>query len=914
MGELNSRPKQHLAAPCLWTKMKDIRHFASGSDKCEAPDLVSWRRFWLEPTGTRELCGGVRVVEAIGRDQQRHFRVVVPIAKRETKRETSLKKRRGREETKIEAEARRRSDARDPPFPFWAVSFVRTRGTWYYSKSMVHSIRLKTGSRKVSPPNPTFMNDDQLAYYLKDLRSNRPPRPHGSRPLPTKEPTASAAPLNRELPPRASSALSMSRPGDSTRATASDLFPRSSSALSHRRNVSEISPQNGECPGIPEDSVHEHPRNLSAATSPSGQYRENGRRWIERQDARSLRNALEEMDLQDDEQQLYAAAQAEAVDLVLQHQMHGFPEQNPHAPYNNPDYPNQFRRHPEKWGQFGGHDSTLSQPERDRSVSDSSTGSAPNRSSLPPGNAPTRTGVPQDSTTLKVKKNSSVKRTSKVNFALPEDDRQHNPQQQTSSRMSSGDSSKGLFRNPRDRIYEELEDSDSKDEIKTSAFAPITSALRLKSRNSIPHGARPLPGQHTTGSNIKKPSIFDVYRNASTQSKNPLYKTNAFPTAAKASGGSDTTPTKNGIEIRSDDIRAATSMRFKDRSSKLPMPSAVSDRPGRPIVSFDPDWKAPDKETPADSGRDSRGSFGRSSPRPSTEVTPASSKNSVPAISVNEAADIPTINIACEESTKPSVTISELGPPVSALTPQQDQKPRELPDPKKYAQDQRAKKTLAFSRNRNSHITPTNINAPAAACAACGLPISGRIVTACNHRLHPECFTCYHCSTPLECVAFYQEPDSSTRVRTSCRIARRPRSPKMASCKTPIEGEVIIACGAEWHVGHFFCAECGDPFTPKTPFIEKEGYAWCVRCHSRRTAGSCRGCKRPVLEDVVVTALGGQWHEKCFVCCECGDGFGPEGRFFLRQGKPRVTARGRQIGGPVELAACEKCEARRLKA
>jgi hypothetical protein len=35
-------------------------------------------------------------------------------------------------------------------------------------------------------------------------------------------------------------------------------------------------------------------------------------------------------------------------------------------------------------------------------------------------------------------------------------------------------------------------------------------------------------------------------------------------------------------------------------------------------------------------------------------------------------------------------------------------------------------------------------------------------------------------------------------------------SPRCKSCKTPIEGEVVVACGAEWHVGHFFCAECGD--------------------------------------------------------------------------------------------------------
>lgn len=35
-------------------------------------------------------------------------------------------------------------------------------------------------------------------------------------------------------------------------------------------------------------------------------------------------------------------------------------------------------------------------------------------------------------------------------------------------------------------------------------------------------------------------------------------------------------------------------------------------------------------------------------------------------------------------------------------------------------------------------------------------------------------------------------------------------SPRCKSCKTPIEGDVIVACGAEWHAGHFFCAQCGD--------------------------------------------------------------------------------------------------------
>lgn len=90
-------------------------------------------------------------------------------------------------------------------------------------------------------------------------------------------------------------------------------------------------------------------------------------------------------------------------------------------------------------------------------------------------------------------------------------------------------------------------------------------------------------------------------------------------------------------------------------------------------------------------------------------------------------------------------------------------------------------------------------------------------------------------------------------------------SPRCKSCKTPIEGEVVVACGAEWHVGHFFCAQCGDPFDSSTPFVEKEGYAWCVGCHTNRFSTKCRKCRKPVT-DTVVKALNAEWHLNCFVC------------------------------------------------
>ena len=90
-------------------------------------------------------------------------------------------------------------------------------------------------------------------------------------------------------------------------------------------------------------------------------------------------------------------------------------------------------------------------------------------------------------------------------------------------------------------------------------------------------------------------------------------------------------------------------------------------------------------------------------------------------------------------------------------------------------------------------------------------------------------------------MAFYPEPEAKRSERLD-RIAKRARgidipdvigqgiaedgddnlrfychldfhelfSPRCRNCKTPIEGEIVVACGGEWHVGHFFCAECGD--------------------------------------------------------------------------------------------------------
>ncbi|KAF2789955.1 hypothetical protein K505DRAFT_252231 [Melanomma pulvis-pyrius CBS 109.77] len=306
---------------------------------------------------------------------------------------------------------------------------------------------------------------------------------------------------------------------------------------------------------------------------------------------------------------------------------------------------------------------------------------------------------------------------------------------------------------------------------------------------------------------------------------------------------------------------------------------------------------------------------------PAISVTP-----SVPSISVNE----PSAPTRAPKINAPSISVSPSVPSINVNGPAPSTRP--LPNPRHH--------TSPFPRtntaNSRSHWTPAAVRT-GILCAQCALPISGRIVSAAGSRFHPECFQCHHCGEHLECVAFYPEPDNKHAERVS-RIQARLRgedieflsthptaedmmrleqedgdeakrfychldfheffSPRCKSCKTPIEGEVVVACGAEWHVGHFFCAQCGDPFDSSTPFVEKEGYAWCVNCHTNRFSTKCKKCRKPVT-DTVVKALGAEWHMACFCCMECSGPF-EDGRYFLR--------------GDSMDPVCVRCEERRLKA
>lgn len=778
-------------------------------------------------------------------------------------------------------------------------------------------------SSSTSKPEPVHSSHQKWeADYLKDLRVNRPVRPGGSRPFPGRAATSTAEPYAR-----AASALSL-RPSYSTQQAdpiRGQDHERSASVLSHRRAQSGMPIEDA---ALGQLSASVASRDISTSKisrappiAPSGTYRESGMRWMERQEARSLREALEDIDLRD-EANVQAAAQDEASELVWKHQNQGILQ-------ISSDRRHSYKEHLKKgaharsqsvgWhGEQGA--ATGEPPSSHRSVSDTSNSS---KGDSHPSQTTRSTVITFAEPEKPCEKAQSRQETGHALWDSPQKKAYMSLNAASlpkisGHRRSSGprarDVSGGLFRNPNDKIYEEPDSDKKTPKAARSDNSRIPAPLVTKNRSRV--------SKDRTGSQSficsrfayaeDKMRVFrsEIHRNAPSQSRNPSYLKNP-PVSAPlgqvvanhAEDHSDMPIMKDGKEVRSEDIRAATSMRMKDRSPKLPSPTVVSNRPGRPIVSFEQDWKPRETEE-EDSCLD----------RPSAVPARLRFKPHMPA-STASAPVIPTINVPdppsiqigsnppSDSTSMPSISISDA--PVPTILPPEDpsstQPPpspssRSRPSPANRPLPQHSSTTPVYSSKL--HWTPSSRRATAQ-CAACALPIEGRIVSAASQRFHPHCFTCHHCAEPLECVAFYPEPDSARTARVeriearlACNTHALPDekegetaaddgdsslrfychldyhelySPRCRSCKTPIESEVVLACGGSWHVGHFFCAECGDPFDAKTPFVEKNGYAWCVGCHAGKFSGKCKGCRKPVVEGGL-SALGAEWHAECFCC------------------------------------------------
>ncbi|XP_067295701.1 PDZ and LIM domain protein 5a isoform X2 [Pseudorasbora parva] len=166
-------------------------------------------------------------------------------------------------------------------------------------------------------------------------------------------------------------------------------------------------------------------------------------------------------------------------------------------------------------------------------------------------------------------------------------------------------------------------------------------------------------------------------------------------------------------------------------------------------------------------------------------------------------------------------------------------------------------------------------------CAHCDMVIRGPFLMAMGKSWHPEEFTCAHCSVSLSELGFVEEQGS-----IYCQHCYEEFfAPTCARCQHKILGEVINALKQTWHVYCFLCASCQQPIRNDTFHLE-DGEPYCERDYYSRFGTGCRGCDFPIeAGDKFLEALGGTWHDTCFVCSVCSVSL--EGQtFFSKKNKP----------------------------
>ncbi|OAQ81470.1 LIM domain-containing protein [Purpureocillium lilacinum] len=414
-------------------------------------------------------------------------------------------------------------------------------------------------TRRASPPTASYMSNDQFASYLSELRANRTTRPGGARPLPSQLSRASTGRYSLGGASAQDAAIN-----DASHQRTPSQAP-SVAAASIRSRLSTSSgrdyyPATSTAPLKPSDVV------------PTRTYMERGQRWMEKEEAVSLRDAMEEMDIRsgaqdgsgsgsgsDDETRLYNAALDEAAELVWQHQNGVVPRP--------PDGPYRYRPHLRKNSYAHARTASIGADSDDvapsglrrdmgsRSVSGSSTGSdgssyAPRHSLDSNQCAGNRKQKPYGSVGAHNRR-TSLKRNISGEVERP----------------FSGD-----------QIWEEPEVSGGSEGVASGRASP--NKLSNKPPNPV-SSSRFFPSRDAAAQ-VKPLNRVDIYRNPPTQTRNAQYTRNT-PSPGPGPTPDPSVPRKNGMEVRSDDIRAATSRRLKDRSSRLPEPTAVSDSPGRPI-------------------------------------------------------------------------------------------------------------------------------------------------------------------------------------------------------------------------------------------------------------------------------------------------------------------------------------------
>lgn len=162
-------------------------------------------------------------------------------------------------------------------------------------------------------------------------------------------------------------------------------------------------------------------------------------------------------------------------------------------------------------------------------------------------------------------------------------------------------------------------------------------------------------------------------------------------------------------------------------------------------------------------------------------------------------------------------------------------------------------------------------------CSRCNQNIIGRFIRALNKCWHPNCFLCHACSIPLADQGFIRSNNRALCHNCNAKEKASIIDKQVChSCKGCIEeeldGKPLRYDDETYHAYHFNCCSCGIELNSNARQLNNDLY--CLRCYDQRDGVPiCGGCRRPIDDERIVTALGKFWHCEHFACSSCDKPF-----------------------------------------
>ncbi|CAD6191937.1 unnamed protein product [Caenorhabditis auriculariae] len=156
-------------------------------------------------------------------------------------------------------------------------------------------------------------------------------------------------------------------------------------------------------------------------------------------------------------------------------------------------------------------------------------------------------------------------------------------------------------------------------------------------------------------------------------------------------------------------------------------------------------------------------------------------------------------------------------------------------------------------------------------CAKCGEFVIGHVIKSINCSYHPDCFKCSECSNNLDEGVYIF--DAKLYCSDCNKFLERKPTYICKKCKQLVdEDEFLHFEGEIYHASHFDCSDCKKTLTKNARQKDKD--LFCERCFDLRCE-SCADCRTPIdpQKERSILVLGRHYHLNHFRCAACGQPF-----------------------------------------